>query len=112
MPRAETAGRAARDVAADLDDDLKCRAHGEREEEHAQEIASEEAADPPAQNRRPAGDEREYGEPRAAHGRSACNRCSDAESFGDVVDHEANDQEGSERELTQCDRGADREALA
>ena len=44
--------------------------------------------------------------------RSACDRCSDAESFRDVVDHESDDQERSERELTECDRRADRESLA
>ena len=41
-----------------------------------------------------------------------CDRRRDAESFGDVVDHEADDEERSESELAERERAPDRQPFA
>ena len=74
--------------------------------------SSSEAADPGSGDRRRAGDQREAAS-RARHALPLLgHRGGDAEPLGHVVDHEADDQEGAQRELPERERGADREALA
>ena len=60
---AEAAGCGARHVAADLDDDLQGRPGREGEEERRQQVARGVPADPRAEDRGRAGDERQAGEP-------------------------------------------------
>ena len=61
MSRAQASRRATRDVTADLDDHLKGSADSEREEENSEKITGEEAANPAADDRRRARDQRERG---------------------------------------------------
>src|SRR5215208_4034498 len=110
--RGEPAGRAAGDVAPDLDDDLERRTRSGCEEHDAEEVARDEAAEPGAEDRGRTGHQRERGQPLPPHRAPLCERRGDPEPLGDVVDHEADDEEGPERELTERERRPDRQAFA
>ena len=113
-PTQPSAGRRRppRDVAADLDDDLQRRARGDGEEEHAQQVAREKAADPGASDGGRARNQRECREPSERHALALGDRRGDPEPLGDVVNHEADDEEAAERELAERERRADGEPLA
>ena len=73
------------------------------------------AADPGAEDRRRAGDRAASADQSRSGSRAVAlvgERRGDAEALGDVVDHEADDQERAERELAERERRADREPLA
>src|SRR5206468_3330549 len=87
--RAQSARGAAGDVADDLDYHLQRGADGDREEEHAKEIARDEAADPGADDRRRTGDDRKHSKAGETDPLTACDRSCDAEPLRDVVHHES-----------------------
>ena len=100
-------------VADDLGDDLERGACGGAEEEDREHVVREEAARPGAEDRRAARDHRQGSKPCERRRRSLLGRRRrDPETLGDVVDHEADDQERAERQLTEGEGGADREPLA
>src|SRR5689334_2545785 len=109
----QPARRPPRDVATHLDHHLERRTRGDGEEEHRQEVAHEKAADPRAEDRRGPGDQGEDTQPgNAGPGRAFRDRRRDPEALGQVVDHEAHDQERPQRELAEGQRRADGQALA
>src|SRR5215211_7987012 len=110
--RTQSAGRAPRHVAADLDDDLERRPCRRSEEDDAEQVARDEASEPGAEDRGRAGDERQHGEPLPRHAAALGQRRRDPEPFSDVVDHEADDEERPERQLPEREGRADRETLA
>ncbi len=113
QPERNPAGSRRKHVAADLDDDLERGSRSGPEEEHRQDVVRDEAADPGAEDRRPAGDEGQQREPRPGQRHTLVGRRrGDPESLRDVVNHEADDQERAERELAEGERRPDREPLA
>ena len=111
--RRQPAGRLAGDVAPDLGHDLEGGAGGGGEEDDGEHVARHEAAEPGAEDRGRARDQRQDAEPREARRSAALgDRRGDPEPLGDVVDHEADDQERPQRELAERERRADREPLA
>src|SRR6266545_226528 len=111
--RAQTARDAARDVAADLDDDLEGRARGGGEEDDGEEIRGGEAAEPRSEDRGAGRYQRQRRQPSEPEARPALRgRSGDTQSLRDVVDHEADDQEGAECEFAEGEGRPDRESLA
>lgn len=109
-PRAKPAGRAAGHEAAHLDDDLQ-RGTGRRgEEQDAEDVIRGVAPDPCPENRRGACDHGEREELEEADATRLGGRGGDREPLGDVVNHEADDQEGAELELAEGKRGPDRKS--
>src|SRR5262249_28180863 len=100
------------DVPAALADGVARRSDRQREEEHAAHVRRQEAADPGTDDCRRTGDRRERRQASDAHACPRGDRRRDPETFGQVVHHEADDQEGAERDLSERDRGPDREPLS
>src|SRR5262245_36986945 len=109
--RAQAARRRPPHVPRDLDDDLEGRARSEGEEDRREEVGRRIAADPRAEDRGRAGDEREHCELREGDA-DAARGCGDPEPLGDVVHHEPDHEERAELELAGGERRPDREPLA
>ena len=96
---------------ADLDDHLQDGAGADRQGERGPLRRVGEAADPDADDRRAAGEERR---PTKAPERRPLleDRRGDADAFGDVVQREAEHQEGAEPGRARREGGADRQPFA
>ena len=100
------------DQPADLPGDLEDRAGADAEEERRQRQRVGEAADPGADDRRRAGEQARAAARRCQRRPVAQHRRDDAEPLGDVLDDEADHQEGAERDLAEGVGRPDREPLA
>ena len=103
--------RAAQQQQPHLDHDLEDGAGADGQGQRRPMRREGVAAEPDAGDRRQAGQRREADEGRQPVPRLD-QRCDDADAFGDVVQGEAEDQEGAERRRTGRERRADRQPLA
>ena len=119
QPVGEQVGRfALRRDAEQLGDDVDDRAGGEGEEDDADRLAGEAVPDGRADERRAAADEGQAEQERPAGpapvpswSMSPVERRDDAEALGGVVQAEADDQQGRERDLVARGRLADGQPL-